>query len=80
MSTPPPHTHTTFSLCLSQEEDFNELGMAAVHVQQALLEFGFQSTYAKLCDLCGPNGRLLDGRSDLDGPGLVFDPPEARWG
>ena len=52
--------------------------MAAINAQQALLEFGFQSTYAKLRDLCGPNGRLLDGRSDLDGPGLVFDPPEAR--
>ena len=43
-----------------------------------LLDFGFQSTYTKLLEMCGPNGALLDGRSDLDFSGQLFDPPTQR--
>ena len=58
---------------------FNDFGGAAIRGQQALLDFGFQSTYVKLVDLVGANARLLDGRSDLDRAGKVFDPPENRY-
>jgi hypothetical protein len=61
------------------EGDFNQFGMAVIQGQNALLEFGFQSTHIKLKDMCGPNALLLDGRSDLCSMGRVFDPPEARY-
>ena len=52
---------------------------SAIRGQGSLLDFGFQSTYSKLKDLCVPNARLLDGRSDLAAAGKVFDPPESRY-
>jgi hypothetical protein len=61
------------------EVDLNDLGMVAVSAQQALLSFGFQSTFSKLKDLCVPNAKLLDGRSDLAHAGKVFDPPDRRY-
>ena len=64
---------------LHNEEELNMLGMAAISGQSSLLEFGFQSTYVKLRDLCHPNGQLLDGRSDLEKPGTHFNPPQARY-
>ena len=64
---------------IHQEPDFNELGMAALLGQQQLLVGGFQSTFEKLKELCETNGHLLDGRTDLERNGSVFDPPEARF-
>jgi hypothetical protein len=64
---------------IHDDKDFNKLGMAAIHGQQTLLLFGFQSTYVKLKELCEPNARLLDGRSDLKSRTSVFDPPESRY-
>lgn len=63
---------------IHEEEGLNRLGMAAIRGSQTLLKFGFQSTYAKLLELCVPLGRLLDGRCDLAGTALAFDPPEDR--
>lgn len=57
---------------------FNDLGLVALNGQHSLLNFGFQSTFVKLKDMCVPNGRLLDGRSDVASAGQPFDPPAMR--
>ena len=46
---------------------------------QALLRFGFSASIAKLRDLAGSCGALLDGRSDLASSGVPFNPPQARY-
>ena len=51
----------------------------ALHGQQDLLLFGFQSTYVKLKELCEPNAKLLDGRSDLHSRNDMFETPKSRY-
>lgn len=57
----------------------NELGAAAIRCQQALVDFGFQSTAVTIQDLVVTNAVILDGKREDKTKGYPFNPARKRY-